>query len=196
MPRATRLYCFYGLIASGKSTLAAAWAQSIDASYHNSDRVRKELAGLVANAPQQASFNAGIYTQEFSRRTYDALLERAAADLGAQRAVVVDGSYQARAERVRLRELAQRQGVEIRFILCRCPEAVMRERMERRAQDPTAVSDGRWEIYLLQKDRFEPPDELPPSESMTMDTDAPVDTLLARLAATLEPIPVAAAPRR
>ncbi len=187
MPKGSRLYCFYGLIASGKSTLAEAWAKSIGASYHNSDRVRKELAGLAANCPQQASFNAGIYSSEFSRLTYDALLTRAAADLDSQRAVVVDGSYQARAERARLRELAQRLGVEIRFILCRCPEELMRERMALRAQDPNAVSDGRWEIYLQQKGRFEAPDELPPGESMIMDTDAPVDTLLARLAATERP---------
>lgn len=187
MPKTSRLYCFYGLIASGKSTLAEAWAARIGASYHNSDRVRKELAGLAANCPQQASFNAGIYSSEFSRRTYDTLLERAAAELRAQRSVVVDGSYQARSERARLRELAHALGAEIRFILCRCPEPLMKERMAQRAQDPNAVSDGRWEIYLLQKERFEAPDELPAAESVLMDTDAPVETLLARLAATQDP---------
>ena len=186
MPKHTRLYVFFGLIASGKSTLAEAWAKSIGARYYNSDRVRKELAGLVANAPQQASFAAGIYSGEFSRKTYDALLSRADVDLGGKHPVVLDGSYQSRAERERVSALARRHGVKLIFVLCRCPEALMKERMALRAQDPTAVSDGRWEIYLKQKERFEAPDELAPAELATIDTEAPVATLLSRLRALLE----------
>ena len=37
---------FFGMIASGKSTLGEAWAGRHRAPYHNTDRVRKELAGL------------------------------------------------------------------------------------------------------------------------------------------------------
>jgi len=181
MPKASSLTVFFGMIASGKSTLAEAWAKARGASYYNSDRVRKGLAGLAANAPQQESFNAGIYTTEFSRKTYDALLDHARADLRAQRAVVLDGSYQSRAERALLVELARREGADLLFVYCHCPEPVMRERMALRALDPNAVSDGRWEIYLQQKSRFEAPEELATTACITMDTDAPVTNLLQRL---------------
>lgn len=175
------LYVFFGLIASGKSTLAESWAQSLGIKSYNSDRVRKDLAGLAVNAPQRESFNSGIYTAEFSRKTYDALLAHAEADLSAKRSVVLDGSYQSKAERLRVQEIAWRHKVPLIFIECRCPEMRLKERMAKRALDPSAVSDGRWEIYLQQKDRFERPDELAAGELITIDTDAPVDTLIARL---------------
>ncbi len=186
MPKPPSLYIFFGLIASGKSTLAEAWAKAIGASYYNSDRVRKELAGLAVNAPQQESFNAGIYTAEFSRQTYDALLAHADADLGRKRSAVLDGSYQTKAERARVADLAHRYSASLFFVLCRCPETLMKERMAQRALDPMAVSDGRWEIYLQQKASFEAPDELTPAEFIPIDTDAPVETLLSRMRTMVE----------
>lgn len=180
------IYVFFGLIASGKSTLAEAWAKRLGVNSYNSDRVRKELAGLAVNAQQRESFNAGIYTAEFSRRTYDALLVYAEAELLSQHSVVLDGSYQSKAERDRVQELARRHSAHLIFVECRCPEPLLRERMDLRAQDPMSVSDGRWEIYLQQKKRFERPDELASGELITIDTDAPVGTLLSRLASLVQ----------
>jgi hypothetical protein len=57
----------------------------------------------------------------------------------------------------------------------------MKRRMEEREQDPAAVSDGRWEIYLEQKKRFEQPSELAAAELITMDTEAPLEDLLEEL---------------
>ena len=39
---------FFGMTASGKSTLAQACADRYGAPYYNTDRIRKELAGLEA----------------------------------------------------------------------------------------------------------------------------------------------------
>ncbi len=182
------LYIFFGLIASGKSTLAEAWGEAIGATYYNSDRIRKELAGLSVTAPQQESFNAGIYSSEFSKKTYDALLCQAAAALSLGRSVILDGSYQAKGERSRVHELARKHEASLIFVLCRCPEELLRERMTMRAQDPLAVSDGRWEIYLQQKANFDQPDELSASELLTIDTNAPVGSLLTRLQGMIEKI--------
>jgi len=157
MPARIEIVVFFGLIATGKSTLASAWAREQAMAYYNSDRVRKELAGLTAGTSGRADLDAGIYTPEFTRRTYAALLERARADIHASRGAVLDASYQLRADRDRVRDLAQELGVAARFVLCTCPEAEMRRRMEERAKDPLAVSDGRWEIYLGQKARFQFP---------------------------------------
>ncbi len=185
MPRPAELFVFMGLIASGKSTLAAAWARRIGARYFNSDRERKALAGLSPTAPRAESFQAGIYSPEFSRRTYERLYLMAQTELEAKRDVVLDGSYTAEDERRRLRDLTAAQGAVIRFILCRCPDNIVRERLELRAQDPEAVSDGRWEIYLRQKECFSLPAELEAHELITLDTNAPVTTLLQKIAAAI-----------
>ena len=69
--------------------------------------------------------------------------------------VVLDGSYSRRADRERVRSMAAGMGVRCVFIFCTCSEKEVRRRLELRARDPEAVSDGRWEIYLHQKQTFE-----------------------------------------
>ena len=181
MPGQIDLFVFFGLIAGGKSTLAAAWAEKLGAGYYNSDRVRKELAGLQANAPQQESFNAGIYTPEFSRRTYARMLALAEEDLAAGKKVVLDGSYQAPEERALVIELAQRMARGLKFILCRCSENVTKQRLTIRAHDKEAVSDGRWEIYCQQKEHFTMSAELTSDNLLTLNTEGTVDELLGKL---------------
>ncbi len=170
---------FFGMIATGKSYLAAAWARHHGCAYYNSDRVRKELAGLVPESRQAAAVDQGIYSREFSRRTYDQLLTLAEQDLEVKpgACVVLDGSYQARGERQRVQECLAGKA-RVLFVHCICPEEVMRERMEQRQHDPLAVSDGRWDVYLQQKARFEMPSELRPEQLLTIDTNPPLDALL------------------
>jgi len=78
---AGRVLVFFGMIATGKSYLAAAWAKRHGCSYYNSDRVRKELAGLVPESRQGVAVDQGIYSRDFSRKTYDRLLLLAEKDL-------------------------------------------------------------------------------------------------------------------
>ena len=188
MPRPD-LFIFFGLIATGKSTVAQAWADRQDLRYYNSDVVRKELAGLSPQAKQRETADQGIYTSEFTARTYAALLARAEQVLLKGRGVVLDASYQRKTDRDRVRMLAQRLGVRLYCILCVCPEEEMKRRMAKRALDPQAVSDGRWEIYLKQKERFEPPTELSPDQLITLSTDLPLAAVLEQLATHLETQP-------
>ncbi len=177
-----RIYVFFGRIASGKSTLAQKFAEHYGLPYYNTDRMRKELAGLDPTTRCEAGVNQGIYTRDFSRRTYQAMLDRARDDLQAGRpAVVLDGSYSERAEREQVLALAASQGAAAVFILCTCAEDEVKRRLAKRARDPQAVSDGRWEIYQAQKATFEPPDELRDRGLIKIETDAPVTVLLARL---------------
>lgn len=186
MPNPPELVVFFGLIATGKSTLAQTWAKAEGLEYYNSDRVRKELAGLAAECSRKESLGQGIYSKEFSRKTYTALLERAEENLRAGRSVVLDGSYQSIEERERIRELARQYQAPVCFVLCQCPESVLKERLVMRANDPKAVSDGRWEIYLEQKKRFSPPDELEEDELLVFSTEGEVDGLVNDLTHKLE----------
>jgi len=175
------IYVFFGMIATGKSTLAMAWAKYKQLQYYNSDRVRKELAGIRPTESQRSTVDTGIYTGEFSQKTYQALLEKAEKLLLQGDSVILDASYQLERDRQDVRALAKHLYSRVCFIYCQCSEDEMKRRMSLREQDPAAVSDGRWEIYLKQKQRFELPVELTASELITIDTRAPLADLLEEL---------------
>lgn len=181
MPAGSELFVFFGLTASGKSTLAEAFAARRGIAYYNSDRLRKELAGLAATAACPDGLDQGLYAPEFTRRTYDALLRKAELELGGGRSLVLDGSYQSAAERQLVRELARRHGARVIFIRCYCPEEETARRLALRAEDPHAVSDGRWEVYQRQVAAARPPAELAASELFAIDTSASVEELLTTL---------------
>jgi predicted kinase len=176
------IYIFFGLIASGKSTLAELFAARHQYPSYNTDRVRKELAGLAANERRHDSMGQGIYTPEFTEKTYQAMLDHTERDLkvGVE-GVVLDGSYSRRVDRAKVLELAGRLGVAARFILCSCSDREVKHRLDLRAKDPNAVSDGRWDIYVRQKDNFESPGELGPDHFLQLATEAEPDQLVNRL---------------
>ena len=180
------LYIFFGLIASGKSTFAEQFSTQYNLPYINTDLVRKQLAGIDPATRQPDQFNQGIYTSEFTRRTYQAMLDQAETEIKAGReGVVLDGSYSSLDERARVLELAAALDAKYIFIHCVCSEEVVKERLELRARDPQAISDGRWEIYSVQKEKFQPPSELEPSRLVTVETEQPVPRLVENLAQTL-----------
>lgn len=176
------LVVFLGLIASGKSYLAGAWAGKHHFPYFNTDVVRKQLAGIDPTESRPDEVGQGIYSAEFTRRTYDAMLvsAREAMQDPAVSCVVLDGSYRTEAERDRLRRTFQ-DCSRIVFVWCSCDEAVTKARLAERAADPAAVSDGRWEIYLHQRETFEYPEELPVEQFRRLDTNTALDSLLKRL---------------
>jgi hypothetical protein len=177
-----KIYVFFGMIASGKSLLAQSFAKSRNIGCYNTDRVRKELAGVDPVFSCSNRLNMGIYSKECSLKTYGVLLERAREKLlQMEKGVVLDGSYASSVERGRVREFAAELDAEVIFILCRCPEDEVKRRLALRAQDPLAVSDGDWNIYLSQKQSFEFPDELKGANLIVMDTDHDVLVLLDNL---------------
>ena len=172
---------FFGMTASGKSTLAALCATRWQVPHHNTDQVRKELAGLAAGTPRPDGIDQGIYTREMSSRTYAALLDRAAADLRDGAALtILDGSYSTRAERERVRELASRLGTPLRFLYCWCSETEAFRRMQKRAASAFRVSDGRPEIYRHQQKTFALP-EPDEEDIVSFNTEDQTDRLAARL---------------
>lgn len=177
-----RVVVFFGLIASGKSFLAQAWAEKHRFSYYNTDVVRKQLAGLNASTPRPEALGQGLYAPAYSRLTYETMLTLAAQALTdpAVAGVVLDGSYRSRGERDRVRHVFEGRAT-VAFVWCNCGEEVVKARLAKRAADPNAVSDGRWDIYLHQKEIFEYPDELPADQCRKIDTDQALGVLLDRL---------------
>jgi predicted kinase len=149
---------FFGMVASGKSTLAKLWSGRHHYPYGNTDVLRKGLA-LPAGICRGDGGEKELYSPAHSRRTYEALLEFAEKALQNDDTVVLDGSYQLRAERELLRSRLCGQA-RVLFVLCSCGEEAVKVRLAARSLDPTAVSDGTWEVYGRQKKVFEHPEEL------------------------------------
>jgi len=174
-----QILVFFGLIASGKSFLAEAYARKQGALYLNTDRVRKELAGIDVTERRPDGLAQGIYSPEFTERTYQAMLDAASVHLQSGKNVVLDGSYSNSNDRIRVIENGRKNGAEVQFILCQCTENEVKRRLEQRARDPLAVSDGRWDIYLKQKETFEDPEELDKKQLLILNTKAELSELLA-----------------
>lgn len=180
------LYVFFGVIASGKSTLAGEFARRQGLPYYNTDRVRKRLAGIEPSRRTAEAFAEGLYSPEMTRQTYQAMLDRVAEDIsGGEDGAVLDGSYSSRLERKRVVDLAEELDTGYLFVQCICREEEIRRRLVERSRDPKAVSDGRWEIYLTQKEKFEPPDELEPDHLLKLDTEKPPAVLQVELETAL-----------
>jgi predicted kinase len=151
------LVVIFGLMGVGKSTVAQALAAANGWPVIASDAVRKDLAGLTPTTRARFEFGQGIYTEDFSRKTYAEMRRRAGEllDGGATR-VILDASFKSAGERAGVRELAQEKKARTAFVFCYCPQEVVRARLTQRADDSSAISDGRLELLDLQTQDFEP----------------------------------------
>lgn len=143
-----------GLPGAGKSTLARGLAQRAGFEVVVADRVRKELAGLPAEAPAGAAFGEGLYTAEWNERTYAACLERAEEILARGGRALVDASFREDGRRRDLLDLARQWGVPGLLLLCEADAGEVRRRLGRRKAGP---SDADWEIYLRAAAAWEEP---------------------------------------
>ena len=153
-----KVVVIFGLMGTGKTTLARALGQEMGWPVVHSDAVRKTMAGLTPTTPTPVAFGQGIYDADFSRRTYEEMLHQARAHLAAGQSVILDGSYKRNGERELVKQLAQENGAATIFLYCACPPEVVQQRLDLRAQDPQSISDGREEILEAQARDFDPVD--------------------------------------
>lgn len=171
-----------GLTGSGKTYLGDALAGRLGTFVSWSDVVRKRLAGMDPAAPARVPFESGIYSPEMTERTYRALVAEARPFVQRRQPVILDATFLRARHRALARDLAQEAGAQFLLVECRVPDAVARDRLAARGEVP-AVSDGRLEIYEAQQAAYEPPDELPPDERLTLDTSGPLPELIAAVMA-------------
>jgi len=116
-----KVIVIFGLMGTGKTTLAQALGQELGWPVVHSDAVRKTLAGLTPTTPTPTEFGKGIYDEDFSRRTYEEMLKQAKTHLAAGKSVILDGSYKREGERDLVKQLAQKNGAAAIFLYCACP---------------------------------------------------------------------------
>jgi predicted kinase len=150
-----------GAAGTGKSTLARALGERLGLEVISSDVVRKRLAGVSPTARMRASYGAGIYTEEITRRTYEALIAEARKRLAEGRAIILDATFRHPAERRPVVEMATHMGARLLFVECRADDAEVLRRLHKRARQPGEVSDATSDVYVRQREDFVPVDEIP-----------------------------------
>jgi uncharacterized protein len=149
------LFITVGLVGSGKSTLAKALAKRLGLTLISSDILRKQLASIPPTEHRFNEMNTGIYSEDFTRLTYDKLLSEAETILRKGDSVILDASFIRAGERNRALNLARDIHADFYILECRLDETNTRRRLAKRMKN-VSVSDGRWEIYEPQKLKFDP----------------------------------------
>jgi aminoglycoside phosphotransferase family enzyme/predicted kinase len=165
-----------GLVGTGKTTLARALARRSGLAMLSSDVIRKRLAGVPDTEHRYEGFGSGIYSAEFSRRTYDAMFAEARRILEGGDSVILDASFIRRDERLEARRLAEETGAHFLIVECRLDAEQVRDRLERRARGE-AVSDGHWGIYEPQRRYFEVVDGEAEASHVVCDASLPVEVI-------------------
>ncbi len=146
-----------GLSGSGKSFVANILHREFGFEWIRSDQIRKEMAGIEPTQKVKVGFSEGIYSEEWTRRVYERMLDLAEEKLKEGKKVVLDATFL---------KAWQRDKVKERF-----PSAVFiwviakEEEVIKRLSSRQDISDAGVEIYLRQKEIFEPPEGVP-----TLDT--------------------------
>ena len=136
---AVTLVLIGGLPGTGKSALADATAGRLGFTVLNSDRVRKELAGLPAETSARARYGSGIYTAEWTERTYRELQRRAAVLLAHGESVIADASFITARQRAAAAATAAEASADLVQLRCTAPGELAAQRMSTR---PSRVSDA------------------------------------------------------
>lgn len=129
-----------GLPGSGKSTLSGALADRLGVTLLSSDRLRKELAGIPAEQPAAAAYGEGLYSPEWTNKTYAALLDRASTLLSQGESVVLDATWHDAAQREAALSMAERTYADLVALHCHVPDEVTTTRLATRAP---GASDSR-----------------------------------------------------
>ena len=136
---AVTLVLIGGLPATGKSVIAGALADRLGFAVLNSDRVRKELAGVGPGEPSAAGYGYGIYAPQWTERTYRELLSRAARLLAMGESVILDASWLSARQRRAALAVAEAAHADLVQLRCVAPAQLSAQRMSRRRD---GVSDA------------------------------------------------------
>lgn len=176
------LIIMVGPTGSGKSYVAARLGTRLGIRPLRSDVVRKEIQGILQSEHRLDNYGMGIYTSDSTERTYEVLLGRAEKALLEGDSVIVDASFMRFDHRWKARDIAVRVGARLRAIECTAPDEIIRNRLQERTRDLDDPSDGRWEIFLRQKERFEPMSDSERDEYNQWDPSQDLNAFLTEIA--------------
>jgi len=130
----------HGLSGSGKSTVAAQLVEALGAIRIRSDVVRKQLHGLAPDNNSQSAANGGIYSNDATELTYNRMREIAATIIAANFCVILDATFLQETDRRKMLELETALPCARVIVNCEAPEAILRERIIARENDPSEAN--------------------------------------------------------
>jgi aminoglycoside phosphotransferase family enzyme/predicted kinase len=178
------LVVLYGLMGSGKTSLARFLDEDYDWTYISTDAVRKQISGVGENTRMWLPYNEGLYSPEMNVKTYAEVSRRAENLLAAGFSVVVDGAFKNAEMRQPVVELAERSGAQLLFVETTCDPEEQRRRLAERQRYETR-SDGRVEIMDAQRRDFEPGGEDEGATFARVATDGPTAVTRQKLLSAL-----------
>jgi aminoglycoside phosphotransferase family enzyme/predicted kinase len=179
------LVVLYGLMGTGKTSVARYLREKFGWHVLSTDAVRKQISGVGENTRVYVPYNEGLYSPEMNARTYEEVCERAENLLRGGFPVVVDGAFKRRAEREPVIEAARRTGARLVFLRTTCDPDEQRERLEGRQRHDTR-SDGRVELMEHQRADFEPANAGAECYFHEIDTSGPKSETQAKVEAMLK----------
>ncbi len=175
-----------GLTGTGKSTIMKEVADRIGIPLLASDVIRKKLAGIEPEEHRYVEFDSGIYSKEFSEKTYIQMIEEGKKVLINGESAILDACFPKRWQRMKALDAAKEVNADFLCIEFVCPEEEIKVRLMKRFESKKGVSDGRWEIYLSQKASFEEVNELPSETHLIIDTSKPKEESIERIVERLK----------
>jgi aminoglycoside phosphotransferase family enzyme/predicted kinase len=173
-----------GLPGTGKSTVVRQLSNAANFQVIRSDVVRKELAGFSESTSlaTASGLQEGIYTAEWTDRTYAECLHRAEAELRNGGRVIVDATFLQESFRQKFSEVAVSLGVPVVWVLCEAPAEIVHQRIESRQAD---ASDADWSVYQHAVKSWEPPSNASRRLLRSLDCTGEQDEVAARALAIL-----------
>jgi aminoglycoside phosphotransferase family enzyme/predicted kinase len=178
------LVVLYGLMGSGKTSLAQFLDEDYDWTYISTDAVRKQISGVGENTRMWLPYNEGLYSPQMNLETYAEVCRRAENLLAGGFSVVVDGAFKNPAMRRPVVDLAERSGARLLFVETTCEPEEQRRRLSERQRYETR-SDGRVEIMDAQRRDFEPGVDTEGAAFASVATDGPTAVTRQKLLSTL-----------
>ena len=178
-PRSGSLYVTCGLSGSGKSTVAKALAQKLDAIHIRSDAVRKHLAGIdLYESGSSGEFGSGIYTPAMTQKTYDRLQQLGILLASQGYPVILDAKYDKQALRQTIADAARELQLPLTFISCEAPLETVRQWLGERTGD---IADATVDLLDKQVQAFEPLSDAEQAMTSVVRTDEDLSPQIAVL---------------
>lgn len=168
-----------GLPGSGKSTLSGALADRLGVTLLSSDRLRKELAGIPAEQSAAAGYGEGLYSPEWTNKTYAALLDRASTLLSRGESVVLDATWTDAGQREAALRMAERTHADLVALHCRVPGETTAARLTTRAP---GASDAGLDVATAMAAT-----EPPWPEAVRVDTSGSLESAVVQALAAIRP---------
>jgi hypothetical protein len=169
------------LVGTGKSTTARLLGDLTSFSVFNSDTTRKQLALIPTTARPRDEYRRGIYSDNFTRRTYDTLLTEAERLLKGGRGVIVDATFKDPLHRARFLNLASRLKIPVLFVECQALEQELFRRLQERGRRLDEVPDATWNVYLRHNEGFVPFSDIPDHCRFIVNTETKLEDGIKRV---------------